>query len=87
LRDAGYTTCFVKGVYSYPSYTIQLMALVQPADPAIFANLPEVSYSKGADNLFRYTYGAYESRDEALLVINDIKAAVNQSVFVKRTGK
>ncbi|MBN1990312.1 MAG: PD40 domain-containing protein [Bacteroidales bacterium] len=87
LREAGYISCFVKGIYSYPSYTIQLMALVQPADPSIFANLPEVSYSKGSDKLFRYTYGRYESREEALTQINDVKAAVNQSVFVKRTGK
>ncbi|MCK7532991.1 MAG: hypothetical protein MZV63_19155 [Marinilabiliales bacterium] len=61
IQQLGYPTAFVKINPYIPNYTIQLMALKAPVDLSFFKELPIVSVTKGADDFYRYTFGAYES--------------------------
>lgn len=53
-------------------FTIQIKALKQKVDPKEFTNLEGIQIYKGKDGFYRYTYGTYKTREEALAVKNSI---------------
>ena len=65
FRETGYPEAFIRINNYVPIYTIQLMAMNNYLDGSHFSNLDEVMCIRGADGLYRYSYGLFSSRDEA----------------------
>jgi tetratricopeptide (TPR) repeat protein/cell division protein FtsN len=84
IQQLGYTTAFVKINSFIPNYTIQLMALKAPVDLSYFKELPIVSVTKGADEFYRYTFGAYESVQKAKEDLQKLKELGYKQVFIKK---
>jgi tetratricopeptide (TPR) repeat protein len=85
LVNKGYTDAFIRRKSIVPQYTIQVMAVPGPVtDLTRFRNLPEISAMKGSDKFCRYTTGDFESKDEALTVLEQVKSLGYQRAFVRR---
>ena len=85
LVNKGYTDAFIRRKSIVPQYTIQVMAVPGPVtDLTRFRNLPEISAMKGSDKFCRYTTGGFESKDDALNVLEQVKSLGYQKAFVRR---
>jgi hypothetical protein len=59
-------TVEVVAVKQTGEFTIQIKALKQKVDPKTFTQLDNVEVYKGKDGFFRYAYGSFNTREEAL---------------------
>jgi len=84
INQLGYTSAFIKTNPFIPNYTIQLMALKAPIDLSYFKDLPVISVTKGADEFYRYTFGAYESVQKAKEDLQKLKELGYKQVFVRK---
>ncbi len=87
INQSGYPSAFIKANTFVPNYTIQLMALKAPVDLSYFKELPIVSVTKGRDDFYRYTYGAYESVQSAKEDLQKIKNLGYNQVFIRKIDK
>ncbi len=55
-------------------YTVQIKALTQKVDPKTFTNLEGVKIYKGKDGFYRYTFGSFETIEQALEAKKQIEA-------------
>ncbi|NOY37177.1 MAG: hypothetical protein GXO83_06340 [Chlorobi bacterium] len=65
-------------------YTVQLMALLNPVDVSYFKNLDNVEILHGKDAFYRYTYGRYQTLEEAEAERQRILGMGYADVFVKK---
>lgn len=84
INNLGYANAFVKINPFIANYTIQLMALKAPIDLNYFKDLTVVSVTKGADEYYRYTFGAYESIQKAKDDLQKLKELGYKQVFIKK---
>jgi tetratricopeptide (TPR) repeat protein len=85
LIERGYSDAFIRGKGIVPSYTIQVMAVPGPVtDLTRFNNLPEISVIKGTDTFCRYTTGEFDTKEEALSALEQIKSLGYSKAFVSR---
>ena len=84
IEQIGYKNTFIKTNPFILNYTIQIMALKAPIDLNFFKNLPVVSVTKGTDEFYRYTYGAYESIPMAKESVQELMSLGYKQVFIKK---
>jgi len=84
IHQLGYKDTFIKTNKFIPNFTIQLMALKVPIDLKFFKNLPIVSVTKGSDEFYRYTFGAYESISLAKESVQELINLGYKQVFIKK---
>jgi hypothetical protein len=81
----GYRDAFICRQNGVPRFTIQVMAVPGPVvDLSRFRNLPEISVTRGDDNFCRYTTGEYETKEEAVMNLGNVKALGYEKAFVTK---
>jgi hypothetical protein len=66
-------------------FTVQVMALLKPVDVSYFKNIPgRVVILHGKDAFYRYTYGQFQTLEEAKKARRDILRRGYPDVFVKK---
>lgn len=67
-------------------YTIQILALRNPklVDRTFMKKLQSVLRHKGKDGLYRYTYGEYQGAEDAVSMLNSIRAMGYGDAFIRR---
>ena len=83
MHSLGYTSAFIRKNKVPGRFTIQLMALKQPADTTLMANLSNVKVVKGADGFYRYTLGSYSSSTAATVEIKRLAQLGYKQAFVR----
>lgn len=70
-------------------YTVQILAVRNPkmVARAFLKDLKGVLKYDGKDGLYRYTYGRYDSVDEATVVLNQIKDRGYSDAFLRRVQR
>lgn len=66
-----------------PYYTVQIKALRSPVATSYFSNIQCVVVSKGADGLYRYSVGAYSTREDAEKMQQEVVDKGYKDCFVK----
>jgi len=85
LHASGYIDAFIRVNEDInASYTIQIMALIIPVKPDYFNNLSEIVVTKGSDDYFRYTIGAYNSYQDAQSQLTKLRSLGYNQAFVKK---
>jgi tetratricopeptide (TPR) repeat protein len=85
LIGKGYRDAFIRRKGINPQFTIQVMAVPGPVvDLTRFSNLPEIAVTKEEDNFCRYTTGEYETKDEALANLKQIRELGYKKAFVAK---
>lgn len=97
IRDLGYTDAFVIDLNRYQSattkavaptlYTIQIFAANNSVGTSKFSNLGNVEERKGADGLYRYTVGKYNTWNQAQTAIEEIKQKGYDGAFISNMKK
>jgi hypothetical protein len=95
LRSLGYNESFIR--YNKPSqhqtvqrmeseshFTIQVMALRNPADMSRFSNLPDVKVEQGDDSFYRYFTGSYSSHQQASDDLARVERIGYKGAFVRK---
>ena len=95
LRSLGYNESFIR--YNKPSqhqtvqrmeseshFTIQVMALRNPADMSRFGNLPDVKVEQGDDSFYRYFTGSYSSHQQASDDLARVERIGYKGAFVRK---
>ncbi len=81
----GYGDAFIRSNGINPVFTIQVMAVPGPIiDLKRFADLPDISVTRGMDNFCRYTTGEFSSKEDALASLEQIKAKGYAKAFVTK---
>jgi hypothetical protein len=70
-------------------YTVQILALINPITvrKSFLKNLKGVLKHNGVDGFHRYTYGEYNSAQEAELVLDQIKAEGYSDAFIRKVER
>ena len=95
LRSLGYNESFIRynkpsqhqtvqGMESESHFTIQVMALRNPADMSRFGNLPDVKVEQGDDSFYRYFTGSYSSHQQASDDLARIERIGYKGAFVRK---
>jgi len=85
LIGKGYRDAFIRTSGIVPRYTIQVMAVPGPVtDLTVFGNLPDISATKGEDNFCRYTTGEFETKEEAVTMLESVKRLGYSKAFVRK---
>jgi tetratricopeptide (TPR) repeat protein len=85
LIEKGYRDAFIRKKNLIPQFAIQVMAVPGPVvDLNRFGNLPEISVKKGKDKFCRYTTGEFETKDEALANLEQIKKLGYTKAFIAK---
>jgi tetratricopeptide (TPR) repeat protein/cell division septation protein DedD len=87
INQAGYPSAFIKTNAFILNYTIQLMALKAPVDLSYFKDLPIVSVTKGADEFYRYTFGAFDNINAAKEALQKLRELGYDKVFIRKMEK
>ncbi len=87
INQAGYPSAFIKTNAFLPNYTIQLMALKAPVDLSYFKDLPVVSVTKGTDEFYRYTFGAFDNINAAKEALQKLRELGYDKVFIRKMEK
>ena len=72
-----------KGIDVTASFTIQIMALKKPVNLSHFSPLKGITMYPGKDGFHRYIYGDFESINEALKRLPEIRAMGYDDAFIK----
>lgn len=84
FREKGYPDAFIRINNYIPNYTVQVKAMSNYLARDYFSDLDEVICIKGADGLYRYSYGYYSDRDEAADEAERLRAAGYSDLFINR---
>ena len=76
----------VQGGYTDETWTIQITASKKSIDTKTFTGLKPVLEFKGKDGFYRYTYGTFNSRDEAAARISFVRQKGYKQAFAKTIG-
>lgn len=87
INQTGYPSAFIKANAFVPNYTIQLMALKAPVDLSYFKDLPVVSVTKGVDEFYRYTFGAFDNIQSAKEALQKLRELGYNNVFIRKMNK
>jgi cell division protein FtsN len=87
LIGKGFKDAFIRRKDPVLPYTIQVMAVPGPVvDLSGFSNLTEILVKKGDDNYCRYTSGAFETEEEAALMLERIKSMGHTNAFIRKAN-
>jgi len=70
-------------------YTVQVLALRKPIDMSYFSLIPDIKVMyNDRDKLYRYTTGIFPSREEAIVLKQElIKKGYPEDIFIKKVSK
>ncbi len=84
VLDRGYRDVIIRRRSIVPVYTIQVMADKSPVDFKYFAKLDKLKIELSKDGYYRYTYGEYESMNEAREELSEVKEMGYKNAFIKK---
>lgn len=85
ISGKGYHDAFIRGESIVPYFTIQVMAVPGPVvDLSRFHDLRDISVTKGKDNFCRYTTGEFETKDDAVKNLEEIRKLGYERAFVTK---
>jgi len=85
LVGKGFSDTFIRKKNIIPNYTVQFMAVPGPVvDLTQFSGITDVSVSKGKDKFCRYTTGEFETRSEAMVMLDYVKKSGYRKAFIRK---
>ncbi len=84
VQQKGYNKAYIRIDKIKPTFTIQLLALRNPVETSYFKDLTDIEILKGADGWYRYVYGRFSSKEDALNDLQRINTLGYKDAFVKK---